>query len=481
MKNLLFLSQFQIGLLWLLILSISILQGISFFYYIACHGKKKLTISFYALLWIYCFYAAWSLLMIEASFTDGILYLCYSQNKGFVLLVLGFSLWQYIRSKDKSFIWMGLILIAQLDAWANLAPKAFPILYGISWFGMGLWVLRHLSKNHRFSKQSINALSLKDAIDKLPVGLCVAGHGGQIFLINALMARLLRHELKIFSLDIHQTWQQILDQTKDEKNSKEVFLTTPSGQSYHLKWQTPLTIQKGYPYISAKEITREMALIEQLSKENARLENSAHQLQSALLAIEAAEKEKVLSESRIKLHDVLAQKISLLHYYLAHAEKNSPQAMKEIRHILNHLPQELYSDPKNTPTQWKEALCLTLKNIGIHIEFQGNLPSDPHMAFALIHIFREGATNAIRHGNATRIWAKIKTYKDKILFTIENNGALPNDTISEGRGIRGIRHLLSEIGGTLKIKTEPHFQLRIHIPLALEKEPPPVKPPDSVS
>lgn len=71
---------------------------------------------------------------------------------------------------------------------------------------------------------------------------------------------------------------------------------------------------------------------------------------------------------------------------------------------------------------------------------------------ALYHILQECLTNAVRHGNATKIWVEINRNNNSINFSVKDNGvgAENIETIREGYGLKGIRERAGAFGGSIE-------------------------------
>lgn len=96
-------------------------------------------------------------------------------------------------------------------------------------------------------------------------------------------------------------------------------------------------------------------------------------------------------------------------------------------------------------------------------------------AHAILHIIRELAVNAIRHGRATAIRIAGAIDGDIFRFSVRDNGTgfVPETApgIHEGHfGIQGIRERIERFDGELKIESRPGDGTRVSIALAVPKE-----------
>lgn len=78
----------------------------------------------------------------------------------------------------------------------------------------------------------------------------------------------------------------------------------------------------------------------------------------------------------------------------------------------------------------------------------------------LYHIIQESLTNAIRHGNATKIDVLLNYEEDAIKFNIKDNGdGAANVNINEGYGLKGIRERVQSFKGVVEYGSDNGFYI----------------------
>ena len=93
-------------------------------------------------------------------------------------------------------------------------------------------------------------------------------------------------------------------------------------------------------------------------------------------------------------------------------------------------------------------------------------------AHALLRIIRELASNAVRHGHATRIQIAGCLEADKIVFSVADNGCGfdpgKSPGVNEGHfGLQGVRERVASQGGSLTIESRPGAGTRVAVSLAV--------------
>jgi signal transduction histidine kinase len=172
------------------------------------------------------------------------------------------------------------------------------------------------------------------------------------------------------------------------------------------------------------------------------------------------------------IHDTLGHNMTALimqlqmagHYAKSDDEKSSQminnslstakESLTKIREVVETLRGKETSPEMAIKTLVEEFS----KKTGAEIELktEGEMSNNYGVNSAIYHILQEGMTNAIRHGNASKIWIKL-TYSNKnIKFSIKDNGAGAVAFI-EGFGLKGIRERVESFDGNVEYKSQDGF------------------------
>lgn len=170
--------------------------------------------------------------------------------------------------------------------------------------------------------------------------------------------------------------------------------------------------------------------------------------------IEEIEKQKEVLALKSKLHDILGQRLFILHHILNSIDGQNFD-LKHIKQLLSSMLVEMENEEINGEKSMQNSIVSAFEMVGFKIVFDGELPKDAHVAKVITKIVRECATNAIRHANATALFVNIS--KNKIEIT--DNGKVSFKSFSEGTGIKGMRLASESIGGKLNIDTTEQFKI----------------------
>ena len=96
--------------------------------------------------------------------------------------------------------------------------------------------------------------------------------------------------------------------------------------------------------------------------------------------------------------------------------------------------------------------------IEIELKLEGKITNNQEASNAIYHILQESMTNAVRHGNATKIWVEIDCSDNSISFSIKDNGK-GSDIINEGYGMKGIKERVKAFNGNVEFKSQNGFTI----------------------
>jgi len=184
-----------------------------------------------------------------------------------------------------------------------------------------------------------------------------------------------------------------------------------------------------------------------------------------------AERERIARD----LHDVLGHTLSLIILKSKLARKltntTETEAVKELQDI-ESISRDALQQVRTT-IQGYRTIGLTgevenakqaLKAAGITSDLKiDECTLNPRIESALTMLLRESITNVIRHTEAKHCNVKLSRDKDRLLFSVSDDG---NGTVRrEGSGISGMRERVKELGGQLLINDRGGVRISISLPV----------------
>ena len=220
--------------------------------------------------------------------------------------------------------------------------------------------------------------------------------------------------------------------------------------------------------------------------------------QSAIAKAESDLKVYERTRLAVELHDSISQyltgislairaavKLALggpdgLRQNLALASASLDSCRRELRNCLWDLRNRTL-DETDINAAIRQTLAPLLGDCELSIRF--NVPRDrfsDNSAHAILHILRELAINAVRHGKAKHVWVAGSIEGDRLLFSVRDNGVGFDPSGCPGMdqghfGLQGIRERINQFEGQISIESKPGTETKItiilNIPGSKEKEP----------
>lgn len=354
-----------------------------------------------------------------------------------------------------------------LPVMERLMPGAF---WYLLLFALLYWLLRgvHLSMlRYRELKTSISALSIKSAIDSMRTGILFCEPDGFILLANARMLWLMRAiSGKVRRNGRHFYELLIAGELQPACQRVELEGQTVCLLPDHSAWmftKADLRIgQKDYCQLAATDVTERWHLTARLQAQNERLRRRGEELSETIASLHMLSREKETQRAKMRAHDILGQKLTLLLRALRSGQAPDSAALGSLAEgLLDGLKA---SEALPAPQDELDSLRQAFASIGVELSFAGYLPRDPELGRLVVDIARECATNAVRHGFATRVFLQGAAAEDGYHLEARDDGRPPPRPIVEGGGIGGMRRKVEAHGGALHITAHPRFVLRADFP-----------------
>ncbi|NLC65813.1 MAG: hypothetical protein GX752_02575 [Clostridium sp.] len=319
----------------------------------------------------------------------------------------------------------------------------------------------------RTIRTNISALSVKHAIDTLHTGVLFSENDGHILISNKKMQDLMiiiankiyRNAIDFYEMIVSNEFNLRYDKAK--LDGHKVYILGDGSAWMFTK--TDVTIKmKNYIHISASDVTDIWKLTSQLQMQDEELRDKSQELKEAIKNLHILSKKKEIENAKMRAHDILGQKLSVLLRTIQTEESIDYDLLVSLS---NGLLKELKSDQIETgPYDELKSIQQIFSAIGVDIQFEGEFPKDSEKARLFVDIIREGSTNAVRHGFATKISIKVRPAKNAYKLIINNNGHPPINPIVPGSGLGVMRKKVSAQGGNLNIIEKPLFTLSVVIP-----------------
>jgi signal transduction histidine kinase len=318
------------------------------------------------------------------------------------------------------------------------------------------------------NRHKITRLSVKEAVDTLSAGILYINQKGRMIIENEAMSHLLDSIGLTGKANMGDIWEQLGNVAAVQQVEDKWLLRIRNGGSWLFSQEEVHLKGQAYKQILALDITNEDILAQEIETTNAALERTGSELIEAIKNIEQAEKAKEILRIKVNLHDMLGQRLSILHHFLE--SKNAPRQIDRIKALLSGFTESIKTPYGKAKVSDLQTLVNSYAMVGTALHIAGVPPQDEVAAQVLAQIMRECATNALRHGNAKNVYAIFDETECAYTLSMQNDGAPPPSVIHEGGGFQGMRLRLRKVNGSLQIRTVPDFCIIATIPKRTNEE-----------
>ena len=351
---------------------------------------------------------------------------------------------------------------------------------------------------------------VREAVETLPGGLCIAWSDGFPILTNHRMndalSRLFGHTV----VNAEETWKEILTGEVSGdcvRLSEEATFKMPEGIVVHFRRERLYGNEPGSELIqiTMDNVTRLFRSRQETEEENRHLAEQIRRQLSILQNVVEINSEQEILSTKMKIHDEFGRCLLLTGQF---QEKYSGSPLKGEKFIINQkkadgkaemveispgeAKKELVSlvhqwlsvirDMQDVPELSKERedtagveLERVAALIGCKIEYDGVPPKEEVASQLFYAAVREALTNAVRHAGADVL--RVRTREEKFgpegqsiyRIQISDNAAelgkdIHVDGLTMGDGLKNLRDKLEKNGASIRIYSEDGVKIELAIP-----------------
>lgn len=305
-----------------------------------------------------------------------------------------------------------------------------------------------------YAKTHISSMSVKEALDRNPTGICYYRENGQLILSNHKMNAL------AFSVTGHALLNgaEFYDAVKTEPITE---LTDGSVIRFSHK---SLTFSgEDCHELIADDITEIYRKSEILRKDTEQLKSQNKIMQEYGATIDETVRRQEVLTTKTKIHDEMNKLLlSTDNAIRGGTEKEKQQIIETWQKNILMLCIEAGSDAKNNALSDLDALAKIIGMTIIYDKLPETEKSDTLLLFSLAA--EEAMTNAAKHGSAKNLYVNITETDELLTVIFTNDGKNPGGPVTEGGGLSALRHRIEQAGGSISISSENRFTLTVAIP-----------------
>lgn len=322
--------------------------------------------------------------------------------------------------------------------------------------GSALLCLFCFLRSSAYAKNHPSTYSVKNAVDLLPTGICVAEEDGQILLSNLKMNACNQALTGSTYTDANTLWQTV--QACAEEKDGTLLLHLKDGTVLQMERELLEQCGRRFVQITAEDVTEEYRMTAELAEKNTRLQRIRERLQEYQQHQNALVLREELLAARTTVHKQLGGALLTGQYHLQHPDStDSGTLILLLRQINTYLLSEA-EEPETRDDPYTAALQ-TAAGFGVTVSVTGALPATGTLRTLLGQAVAECAANTVKHAGGDRLELTVQADS----FTITNNGKPPAEEICPAGGLLSLKLTTEQAGGSLELQSRPRFRLTVHL------------------
>lgn len=318
-----------------------------------------------------------------------------------------------------------------------------------------------------YEKKRITTMSVKEAMDSLPVGVLCYAPGIRVLLVNHAMQDFCR-KITGTVLEDGETFcrslqgGELLPECSRVTVGGESVIVLPDSTAWKISESDVPYENHTVRMVLASEITQVYHKTQELQEIQQRVEKLGQRLQKVNREIVALTAEREILNARVRIHDEMGSNLLAIRRFLLNGGTEAEKA--ELMDSLYRSVAFLKKDSSVRVQDEYELLISMASRLGLAISVTGELPqTEPHKHIVATAI-HECLTNTIRHAHGDELRVDLSENKDTIKAVFTNNGVQPTETVNEKGGLKSLRELIVQAGGSMTIEVQPVFTVTIKLP-----------------
>jgi hypothetical protein len=334
-----------------------------------------------------------------------------------------------------------------------LLQMALFILAVTQQYAIGKWERSHISN-----------MSVKEAFDRLPTGLCYYFDDGVPVMVNDAMQCISREMFGKSVTDAELLWEN-LSKSETSKLVQEgdmPIVKSTDGRAFSIKQNLLRIHGRTLPEIIAVDVSTEYRMTRELESRQAKARRLNSRLKALLGTIEYVTMNRELLSLKTALHDNIGQSILIARRYLLEPESVDKNEMLQFwRNNIKHLL-------SNEVEDWELPYYVISKEadkLGIKLQIIGELPCESRLIPLVDSAISVHIGNTLKHAEGKECTIRVEKTAGSYILNFLNDGKKPDNVIIEKGGLKNLRRDVENIGGSLNIYTSPEFRMEIILPV----------------
>ena len=309
----------------------------------------------------------------------------------------------------------------------------------------------------RRSRAEVSPYSIKEAVDFLPVGICIGGADGSVLLSNLQMK-------EMFTAVTGRTLTNAGELAETFAATDDSSLLETGGRTYVFTQGKFLANGRSYTETIIEDQTEQYEKTRELEEKNARLRDIQYRLKAFRVHDEELLIRRELLEARKTVHNELGAALLTGKYYFEHPENvEEKELLSMLRQINTYLLAEV-EEPEDQRDEFASSLKMA-RQIGVKVTIIGEVPKDGPFREIVGLALGECAANTVKHAAGSEVTVAFAVEDGSLTAVFANDGEVPKREIVETGGLLSLRHAAEAAGISMETQSLPAFRLTLRCPI----------------
>lgn len=317
----------------------------------------------------------------------------------------------------------------------------------------------------RKKKNMLTQGGIKESLDTLPDGVCFFSGDGRTLLVNEQMNRICGELFDTEILNGELFWKQLKGSEEKElqrgsRKASVVTVRTKDGKIWENRRNVLHIGKTEICELVAHDVTEQYGLSQELEERNKKLVQINERLCKYSYEVERITAENEILNAKIQVHDNVGRSLlAFRSYFMQPEEERDREGLLLLwRYTIAVLRKETIHVEDSS--DW-ELLLKAAQAVDVTIMRKGELPKNKKERKIAISAIHECLTNTVKHANGSELYCSIHARDTGMMLELRNNGLPPVETIQETGGLKNLRRIVENAGGSMTIESTPHFVLRV--------------------
>lgn len=349
-------------------------------------------------------------------------------------------------------------LTAHLPRWAVV----FILLFLAAADGLAYYSFR------QEKKKILSMDAIKESLDLLPDGVCFYQKVGMPILVNEQMNRLsalITGEGLMNGAGFYENISKgrVRKGVVSLRQGSNPAVQTPDGMVWDFRVESLLVEGSEIRELLAVNVTPQFLLNQELNERNERLNDVNIRLRNFSKEVERVTRQKEILAAKLKLHDDVGRSLLVLRTYLMQPEekRNRQELLPLWQYIVR-----VMEDREQEDTQEENLIKLRKEAEAFHVQIvtEGIRTDNKQAERMILAAVRECASNTAKHAGGDRLYLAVQEWEKEICATLTNNGKAPEGSIRETGGLKNLRQMVEDAGGSMEVLTGDTFTVQLRLP-----------------